>query len=145
MPTLLAGEGRVLELISAGAPLAQVLDELCTALDLQVGDIVVSLVLFPDDVEHATHPLLAVREFGLFVFCCAAIVSPDEALLGTFEAYSCLPIGPTPSECELMERAVRLAALAIRRHHDQRDSGSFLFRWKRATGRSPRTTPPSRN
>ena len=135
----------MLELISAGAPLAQVLNELCTALDLQVGNIV-SLVLFPDDVEHAGHTIArSAVEFGLFVFCCAAIVSPDEELLGTFEAYSCLPLGPTPSECKLIERAVHLAALAIQRHHDQRDSGSFLFHWKRATGRSPRTTPPSRN
>jgi hypothetical protein len=144
-PTLLAGEGHVLELISAGAPLPQVLNKLCTALDLQVGNIV-SLVLFPDDEEHAVHTIArSAVDFGLFVFCCAAIVSPDEELLGTFEAYSCLPRGPTPSECKLIERAVRLAALAIQRQHNQQDSGSFPFHPKGEMGRSPRNMAPSKN
>lgn len=55
-PPLLAGEGHLLELISAGAPLPQVLNRLCTALDLQIGNIV-SLVLFPDDEEHVVHTI----------------------------------------------------------------------------------------
>lgn len=145
MQTRLPGEDRLLELISAGTPLAQVLNKLCTALDLQIGN-VVSLVLLPDDEEHAVHTIeRSAVDFGLFVFCCAAIVSPDEELLGTFEAYSCLPRGPTPSECKLVERAVRLAALAIQRQHNQRDSGSFPFHSKGVMGRSPRNMPPSNN
>jgi hypothetical protein len=143
--TRLPGEDRLLELIFTDAPLAQVLNNLCTALDLQVGNIV-SLVLFPDDEEHAVHTIArSAADLGLFVFCCAAIVSPDEELLGTFEAYSCLPRGPTPSECKLIERAAHLAALAIQRQHNQQDSGSFPFHSKGVMGRSPRNMPPSNN
>jgi GAF domain-containing protein len=143
--TILVGEGHLLELISTGAPLAQILNEICTTLDLQVGN-VVSLVLLPDDEEHAVHTIARiVVEFGLFVFCCAAIVSPDEELLGTFEVYSCLPRGPTLSECRLIERAVHLAALAIQRQLSQQDSGSFPLDWKDAMGRNVRNMPPFKN
>lgn len=143
--TGLPDEDRLFALISAGAPLAQVLNKLCTALDLQIGN-VVSLVLLPDDEEHAVHTVArSAVEFGLFVFCCAAIVSPDEELLGTFEAYSCFPRGPTPSECKLIERAAHLAALAIQRHNHEQDSGSLPFHSRGAMGRSPRNVAPSKN
>ena len=143
--TRLPAEDRLLELIFTDAPLAQVLNKLCTAFDLQVGN-VVSLVLFPDDEEHAVHTIArSAVDFGLFVFCCAAIFSPDEELLGTFEAYSCLPRGPTPSECKIIERAVHLAALAIQRQHNRQGSGSFPFHSKGVMGRSPRNVPPSKN
>lgn len=143
--TWLPDEDRLLELIFTDAPLAQVLNKLCTAFDLQVGN-VVSLVLFPDDEEHAVHTIArSAVDFGLVVFCCAAIVSPDEELLGTFEVYSCFSGGPTPSECKLIERAVRLAALAIQREHIQQDSESFPFYWKGPMGGSPDNMPPSKN
>ena len=139
------GEGRLLELISTGAPLAQVLNELCTTVDLQVGN-VVSVVLFPNDEEHAVHTIeRSALDFGLVVFCCAAIVSPHEELLGTFEAYSCLPRGPTPRECMLIEQTVHLAAFAIQREHNQEHSESFPFLSRDAMGRSPRNLPPSKN
>jgi hypothetical protein len=145
IPTHLTGEGHVLELISTGAPLVHVLNRLCTAFDLQVGN-VVSLVLFPDDEDHTVHAIArSAADCNLFVFCCAAIVSPDEELLGTFEAYCCLPRGPTPSERKLIERVVHLAALAIHREHLQQDSESFPFYWKGTMGRSPRNLPPSKN
>jgi hypothetical protein len=53
---LLAGEGHLLELISTGAPLPQILDRACTALDVHVGN-VVSPVLFQNDEEHTAHTI----------------------------------------------------------------------------------------
>src|SRR5246500_5000064 len=76
--TLFAGEGQLLELISEGAPLQHVLDKLCTALDVQLGN-VVSLVLFPEDEEHTLHTIAQrAAKFGLSAFSCTAILSPSE-------------------------------------------------------------------
>jgi hypothetical protein len=143
--TLLTDEGRILDLISTGAPLAHMLDKICTALDLQVGNIV-SLVLLPDDEEHTRQEIAQNAEhFGLFVFCCAAILSPSEELLGTFEVYCCFPRSPSASESRLIERAAQLAALAIQGHNHEQDSERFSFHWKGAMGRSHHEGPPSKN
>jgi hypothetical protein len=117
--TLLDGEGQLLELISEGAPLSQVLDKVCTALDVQLGN-VVSLVLFPRDEEHALHTIAqSATEFGLTPFSCTAILSPNEEFFGTLETYCCFPRKPTHSESELIERAARLAALAIQHYNHE--------------------------
>ena len=143
--TLLVGEGRLLDLISTGAPLAHVLDKICTVLDLQVGNIV-SLVLFLDDEEHTVQTIAqSAAHFGLSVFWCAAILSPSEELLGTFEVYSCFPQSPSPSESKLIERAAQLAALAIQGHNHEHDSERRPFHWGVATGRSFQERPPSKN
>ena len=143
--TLLVGESHVLELISTGAPLTQVLDKLCIALDVQVGN-AISLVLFPDDAEHFTHTIAQfAAQSGLSVFCCMAILSLNEELLGTLEMYSCLPRTPTPVEGRVIERAALLAALAIQRHHHEYDSGSLSSDWGGTTGKIPRERVPSKN
>jgi hypothetical protein len=46
----LLGEKNILDMISVGAPLAAVLNNLCTAIDLQIGNIV-SVMLLPNDTE----------------------------------------------------------------------------------------------
>lgn len=143
--TLLVGEGSLLDLISTGAPLAHVLDKICTGLDLQVGNIV-SLVLFSDDKEHTAQTIAqSAAHFGLSVFSCTAILSPSEELLGTFEVYCCFPRSPSPSESKLIERAAQLAALAIQGHNHEQDSGRFPFHRRGATGRNFREGPPSKN
>jgi hypothetical protein len=142
---VLEGEGRLLKLISRGAPLTHVLDALCASLNLQVGN-VVSLVLFSDDEEHCRHTIEQyAAQYGLFVFCCTTILSPSEELLGTFEVYCCFPQIPTLSEIKLIERATEIAALAIQRHNQEQDSESFPFHWKRAMGSGFREEPPSKN
>jgi len=141
----LEGEGRLLKLISRGAPLTDVLDALCASLNLQVGN-VVALVLLSDDEEHCLHTIeQCAAQCGLFVFCCTAILSPSEELLGTFEVYCCFPKIPNLSETKLIERATEIAALAIQRHNQERDSESFPFHWKGAMGRGLREEPPSKN
>jgi hypothetical protein len=141
--TLLIGDGHLLELIFTGAPLRYVLDKICTALDVQVGN-VVSLVLFLDDDEHFMHTIAQnAAQFGLSVFCCTAILSRSDELLGTLEMYCCFPRGPTPSESKLIARATHLAALAIQRHNHEQDSASLSLHWN--GGEALRQGPPSKN
>lgn len=145
MQTLLAGEGHLLELISSGAPLPQVLNEVCTALDVQVGN-VVSLVLLPDDEERTAHAIAdTAAEFGLSVFSRTAILSPSEELFGTFEIYCCFPRTPAPREDRLIQRAAHLAALSIQNHYRGRDSRNFSLHWNGAIRSGPRGALPSRN
>ncbi|HTB93419.1 MAG TPA: hypothetical protein VK728_11350 [Candidatus Sulfotelmatobacter sp.] len=143
--TLLAVEVQLLDMISSGAPLPQVLDRICTALDVQLGN-VVSLVLFPDDGEHTLHTIAqSATQFGLTLFSCVAILSPSEAFLGTLETYCCFPRKPAFTENELIERAVRLAALAIQQYNYDVETESRSLDWLDATGKRPREEPPSSN
>jgi len=145
LQTLLAGEGHLLELIKAGAPLPQVLDKVCTALDLQVGN-VVSLVLFPDDEEHTLHTIAeSAMEFGLSAFSCTAILSPSAEFFGTLEMYCCLPRRPTLDENKLIERAAHLAALAIQHQIRRLGIGSFSSEEDGVTYKGRRLGPASSN
>jgi hypothetical protein len=142
---LLVGERGLLDLIYTGAPLAQVLDMICAALNLQMGN-VVSLLLLSDDEKHATLTIAqSAAHFGLSVFRCVAIVSLSEELLGTLEVYCCFPRTPTPSDDKLIERTAHLAALAIQGHIHERDSGSLSFHRNGATGRSSLRGPLFKN
>ena len=145
MQILHFGEGHVLELISTGAALPDVLDKICTALDVQMGN-VVSVVLFLDDEEHFTHKIARYgAECGLTVFSCTAILSQSDELLGTFEIYSCLRRGPTENETTLIERATRLAALAIQLCDHAPDSESPSSPGRDTPGRRSREEPTSEN
>lgn len=125
IPTVLVGESRLLELISTNAPLPGVLNKICAALDVQLGN-VVSLVLSAEDNEHSLHRLADQASlFGLFVFCCSAILSPREQLLATLETYCCCERTPTASEASLIRRASQIAALAIQQHEHELDPWHF--------------------
>lgn len=121
--TLLRGEATILELISQGAPLPGVLNNLCAAIDLQIGN-VVSVILPPGDHELDTNAKNALQ-FGLHVFWSASVPLRNEDVLGTFQMYCCVPRSPTPFELQLIERVTHLAALAIRRHNDEQDFESL--------------------
>jgi len=143
--TLLAGEGQLLEMISAGAPLPEVLDRVCTVLDLQVGN-VVSLVLLPDDGEHTHHTIAqSAAKFGLTSFSCTPILSPTEEFFGTLELYCCFSRKPSICESELIERATHLAALAIQQYHHDVDAERCSLDWTGATRRSRCDGPSSAN
>jgi hypothetical protein len=132
-----------LHLIANTPPLPEALNKLCAAVDRQVGN-VVSLVLFPDGKEH-TLPAIgeAVARYGLFVFSCAAILSPDGKLRATFETYSCIPRSPTPEESALVEQAARLAAIAFQNHSHELDFEGFDPLPNTAlAGYSPNEPPP---
>jgi len=111
----LAEERHILELISLGAPLPGILNKLCTAIDVQVGN-VVSLILLPDATEtHLCSLAQSATQVGLHLFADLDILARDKARLGTLEIYCCDPRRPTPHEHRLMERVVHLAAVAIQR------------------------------
>jgi hypothetical protein len=124
--TLLRGEKDILELISMGAPLSSVLNRLCAAIDLQVGD-VVSVILSADDREHdlptITHNAL---QFGLHVFWSASIPLRNEDVLGSLEMYCCIPRTPTPLELCLIGQVSHLAAVAIQRRNEEEELKKFF-------------------
>jgi len=145
LPTLLAGEGQLLEMISAGAPLPEVLDRVCSVLDLQVGN-VVSLVLLADDGEHTLHTIAqSAAKFGLTSFSCTPILSPTEEFFGTLEMYCCFSRQPSICERELIDRAAHLASLAIQQYHHDLDAESCSLEWTGATRRRPCDGPRSAN
>jgi hypothetical protein len=142
---LLAGEGQLLEMIIEGAPLPQILDRVCTALDLQVGN-VVSLVLLPGDEEHTLHTIAqSAEKFGLSAFSCIAILSPGAEFLGTLETYCCFPRKPSLAESELVDRAAHLAALVIQHHNHELEIEDWSVDWAATTGRCSSEGPPSSN
>jgi hypothetical protein len=121
---LLRTEEQLLQSISARAPLLEVLDRICSAIDSQIGNMVSFISLPGDDVtDHAAIARIAAL-FGLHAFCSARVVAENNELLGSLEMYCCVPRSPSPSESQLIERAACLAAIAIHRdneactHHD---------------------------
>jgi hypothetical protein len=132
--TLLHGENGILELISMGAPLPEVLNRLCGAVDLQIANLV-SVITLADDQAHDL-PTITKRaaRFGLHVFWSASIPLRDEAPLGWLEMYNCVSRDPVPLELQLIERVTHLAALAIQRHNHGEDFRSPSSNW---TSRRP--------
>jgi hypothetical protein len=129
------GEKRILDLISMGTPLAEVLNNLCTAIDLQIGNIV-SVMLLPDDTERDFKTIASgALQFGLHLYWSADIPLRDEDVLGSFEMYCCVPRTPTAFELKLIHRATHLAALAIQRYYGDDDLSSACSAWKRALER----------
>jgi hypothetical protein len=137
---LLRGEEQLLQSISAGTPLREVLDRICSAIDLQIGDIY-SLISLPHDdaTDYAAIARVAAR-FSLHTFCSASVVAENEELLGSLEMYSCVPRSPSTSEFQLIERVTCLAAIAIKRHneacndhsfciHEDRPVRGYVFEW----------------
>jgi hypothetical protein len=113
----LQGEDKIIQLISAGAPLPHILNILCAAIDRQIGNIV-SIILVADEVETDLQAIVnGAWQFGLHVFWSAGVPLRDDLLLGQFEIYCCVPRTPTASELGLIQRATSLAALAIQSHN----------------------------
>ena len=103
-----------LELIALRAPLSAILNALCIAIDVQIGNIV-SLILLSDDEEQDFHVIArSADDFGLHTFCSTAIFSERDNLLGTLEILCCDPRSPTANELQIIERVAQLAAVAVR-------------------------------
>jgi len=121
---LLQAEEQLLQSISSHASLPKVLNEICSALDFQIGN-VVSLITLPDDDpgELADLALNAAR-FGLHTFCSEGVIAENDDLLGFLEMYSSVPRDPTAEEVQLIERAKCLAAIAIERECEPGHQGN---------------------
>jgi hypothetical protein len=112
---LLSAEEQLLQSISARAPLPEVLNGICSALDGQI-DNVVSLIFLPgDDASELAEIGMNAELFGLHTFCSEGVFTENDELLGALEMYSSVPRIPSASEVQLIERAACLAALAIQR------------------------------
>jgi hypothetical protein len=105
----LRGEEQLLQSISSQVPLPRVLNEICSALDFQIGN-VVSLVTLPDDDPS-----------GL---AAEGVTTENDELLGFLEMYSSVQRDPTAEEVQLIERAKCLAAIAIKRHNEASHEGN---------------------
>ena len=115
---LLSAEGQLLQSISARAPLPKILNEICSALDSQIGN-VVSLISLPgDDASELAGIAMNAALFGLHTFCSEGVVAENDGLLGSLEMYCSVPRSPSASEFQLIERAKCMAAIAIKRHHE---------------------------
>jgi len=112
---LLKAEGQILQSISARAPVPEILNDICVALDCQIGNMVSLFCLPGDDAIDAFELARNARLFGLFVFVSVGIFAESGEELGSLEMYSCDPRNPSACELRLVDRAVSLAAIAIHR------------------------------
>lgn len=120
-------EEEILRAISVRAPLSELLNRICTALDCQIGN-VVSLISLP---EEGATTLAALAEnaqlFGLYAFCSADVLDERREPLGSLQTYSCVPRRPSFDEFQVIKRATHLAAIAINLHKDARHDGLSPF------------------
>lgn len=117
-------EKRLLQLISAHAPLPEVLNKICSALDYQIGNVVSLIFPTGDDASKRTGIAKNAALFGLHIFCTEGVIGENNQLLGFLVMYNCIPRNPSASEFQWIERAKCLATLAIKRDMeagDQRD------------------------
>lgn len=111
---LLKAELPILHSISAHAPVREILHQICTALDLQIGD-VASLFSLPGDdaLERAAIDVMA-EYYHLSPFYSEDVVGSNLELLGSLQLYCGVPRSPSASELQLIKRATCLAGLAIK-------------------------------
>jgi len=121
---LLKTEEQILQSISARAPISKILNDICNALDCEIGNMV-SLISMPnDDASSAVEGSRSAALFGLYGFFSVAIWAETGELLGSLEMYCCVSRNPTPREFQLIERAVCLTAQAIKRFREAIEGGN---------------------
>jgi len=141
----LRAEEQLLQSISSQASRPKVLNEICSALDFQIGN-VVSLITLPGDdpSERASIAMNAAR-FGLYTFCAEGVAAENEKRLGFLEMYCSVPREPTAEEVQLIERAKCLAAIAIERHNEASDQDNGGGRRNLGAQKRAPEWPASRN
>jgi hypothetical protein len=121
---LLKGEEQIFQSISARAPISKILDDICNALDCQIGN-TVSLISVPgNNVMSAAEVSSSAALFGLHIFLSVAIGAESVEELGSLDMYCCVSRNPSPRELQLIERAVCLAAVAIKRYRETGDGSN---------------------
>jgi hypothetical protein len=140
---LVAGEANLLEMIATDARLTSILDELCSALDAQIGK-VTSMISLAGEDEEVERVAPRATQFGFSLFYSSEIVSRDEFLLGNLEMYCCVPRTPTAGDIALIERAVLIAARAIQRD-DWEEESDRLASANKKRGKRPYILPWSLN
>jgi hypothetical protein len=117
---LRTAEEQILRSISARVETPVILDEICRALDFQIGGIVSYVSRPGDDPGELAAILMKARLHGLSSFCSEGVVGKNKRPVGTLEMYCYDPRQPSAGEHRLIERAKQLAALAIQRDKETR-------------------------
>ena len=121
---LLKGEEQILQAISARVHISKILDDICNALDCQIGN-TVSLISVPgNNVMSAAEVSRSAALFGLHIFVSVVIGAESVEELGSLEMYCCVLRNPSPGELQLIERAGCLAAVAIKRFLETGDGSN---------------------
>lgn len=128
---LLFAEEQLLQSISDRAPLPEVLNRICSALDCQIGNVVSVISLAGDDASELAAIARNAELFGLYTFCSEGVVAETGELLGSLEMYSSVSRGPSASEFQLIERAKCLAAIAIKLTKEAEHQGNCDMRENR--------------
>lgn len=140
-PLFVTEEG-ILQSISARAPLPQILNEICSALDLQIGNMVsIISLLEEDDASRITTAATNAAHFGLYVFHWEDVVAGNGDRIGFLEMYGTASRSPTDGELLLIERAKCLAAAAIKLHCETYDHAKCELCGNPPSGR-PQPEPP---
>ena len=139
---LLKGEEQILQSISARTPISKILDDICHALDSQIGN-TVSLISVPgNDSMSATEFSSSAVLFGLHIFLSVVIGAESVEELGSLEMCCCVLRNPSPREFQLVERAVCLAAFVIKRYRETGNDDNCRIHGVRSEG-SYLTEPPT--
>lgn len=128
---LLSAEEQLLQLISTRAPLPRVLNEICSALDRQIGNVVSLITLPGDHASDLAAMAMNAALFGLYTFCSEGVVAENDELLGSLQMYCSVPRSPSASEFQLIERAKCLAAIAIKLDNEADHQGNCGMRGDR--------------
>jgi hypothetical protein len=116
--SLLRAEEQILHAIFARAPVSDILDKICIALDCQIGNMISLISLPGDNPESVLEVARNAALFGLHSFYSEGIVADNDEVLGSIEMYCTVPRRPSANEVELIERAKCLVAIAIKRDID---------------------------
>jgi hypothetical protein len=142
---LLKTEEQILQSISARAPISKILNDICNALDCEIGN-TVSLISMPEEnASSAVEGSRSAALFGLYSFFSVVIWAETGELLGCLEMYCCVSRNPAPRDFQLIERAVCLTAAAIKRHGETIDDGNCRIRGVRSARGYVPETPTSMN
>jgi hypothetical protein len=142
---LLKTEEQILQSISARTPVSRILNDICNALDCQLGNIV-SLIRIPeDDAISASEVSCSAALFGLHIFFSGVIGAESGEDLGSLDVYCSVSRIPSARELQVIERAVCLAAAAIKRHREMSDGGNCRIHGVRSARGYVLQTPTSMN
>jgi hypothetical protein len=142
---LLKTEEQILQSIFARGPISKILTDICNALDRQIGNMVCLISMSDDNATSAAEVSRSAEFFGLHIFFSAVIGAESGEDLGSLEMYGCLLRNPTPREFQLIERAVCLAAVAIKRHRETDEGGNRRIPGVRSARGYVPETPTSMN
>jgi hypothetical protein len=133
-PSQFLGETNILESAALGAPIERIVNTLCTAINLQIGN-AVSLFSWPGGEDiHPGASIQSAIQFGLTLFWSEDILSYDRSRLGTLQIYCCDQRQPTWDEVRLIERVLHLAVVALQRRKNAEDCETSYRGVRRGVG-----------